>query len=184
MSVNGLEHPDTSFHPILALSVTYTLYFELRLWKPWSKVLPSGSKEMFSCCFEKWNTATKISPFSLHPEENYVLGEKLKLLINSVIYSFPFVTRTFLHNVNLVSYSLFMSLVDETCSKTIWNERCNHLTGPFLSLLSFAWFNLGNRDCPSSLAHQSSHSLWSGSAILQLLSQQPHGTERQYWPLC
>lgn len=75
------------------------------------------------------------------------------MLINSVIYSFPFVTRTFPHHVNLVPSSLFILLVDQTCAVTIWDEKHSRLTGSFVSLLPFAWINLtGNRDRPSSLA--------------------------------
>lgn len=144
----------------------------------------SDAKGMFSCHFEKWNTTTKMSPLSLCPE-NDVWGAKLKLLMNNVIYSFPFVTRTFPHHVNFVPYSLFISVVDQACGKTIWDEKRNHLTGSFLSLLPFTWINLvGNRDRPSLMPHHSSHSLQSELAVLQLLSQQPRGAERLYWPLC
>ena len=108
------------------------------------------------------------------------MGATLKLCINNVIYSFLFVTRTFPRHINPLPYSLFISLVDQICGKTIWVEKRNYLTDSFLSLLPFAWIDLmGNRDHPSAVAHQSSRCLWLGSPVLQQLSQQPHGTERQ-----
>lgn len=71
VSVNGPHHPHTSFCHILPLSVTCSLKFKLQPRKPWSKVLLSGSKGMFSC-FNHQTQLQKYPLFSQQPKENDV----------------------------------------------------------------------------------------------------------------
>lgn len=110
MSVNGLQHPDTSFYHIIALSITYIL---LTLSSSFENLGPRSF-----CLFQneylavvlRYETQLQKFPLSICILRKMVFGGKLKLCINNVIYSFLFVTRTFPHHVNLMPYSL----VDQT----------------------------------------------------------------------